>query len=164
MLAEKPRGHNAERRTMGHMGSVAIAERAAASRRLATPLAGGAALAGAAGYLAGHDPAVPGGWFPACPFHQATGLWCPGCGLTRGMYQLLHGHVATAIGYNVFTPLAMLLIVGAWWGWLRQSTGRPPPRVPPIAGRWVAIVMPTLILGYGVLRNLPVAPLRALAP
>jgi hypothetical protein len=91
-------------------------------------------------------------------------LWCPGCGLTRGTYQLLHGHIGSAMSYNVFTPLVVLAIATAWVVWVRTSWGKPAPRVPARTGRWMAIVMPVLAIGFGVLRNIPVAPLTSLAP
>ncbi len=93
-----------------------------------------------------------------------TGLWCPGCGLTRGAYQLLHGHVGAALGYNIFTPLVLVAIVAVWFAWLRVSWGAIPIRVPKRAARSLALILPVLVVGYGVLRNLPVAPLRSLAP
>jgi hypothetical protein len=132
--------------------------------RRAAPIAGGVALAAAGGLVATHNPAAAGSWFPVCPFHQATGLWCPGCGLTRGTYQLLHGHIGAALSYNIFTPVAVAAIVAAWLGWLRMSWGAPPIRLPQRAQRWLAVAMPVVIITYGVLRNVPVAPLRALAP
>lgn len=132
--------------------------------RRATPVAVGAGLAASAAFIATHNPASPGSLYPTCAFHQATGLWCPGCGLTRGAYQLFHGHIGAALGYNIFTPVAIAAIVVVWLGWVRVSWGAPPWRVPPHTARWLAIITPTLLLIYGVLRNLPVAPLRALAP
>ena len=93
-----------------------------------------------------------------------TGLWCPGCGLTRGTYQLLHGHVGAALGYNIFTPLVLVAIVAVWFAWLRVSWGATPIRVPKGAARSLAVVLPVLVIGYGVLRNLPLDPFRALAP
>jgi uncharacterized membrane protein HdeD (DUF308 family) len=93
-----------------------------------------------------------------------TGLWCPGCGLTRGTYQLLHGHVGAALGYNVFTPLALAAILVAWLAWLRVSWGASPIRLPRAAQRWATLALPVLLVVYGIVRNLPVAPLRALAP
>ena len=132
--------------------------------RCAAPIACGGALVAAAAFLATHDPASPGARFPGCPFHQATGLWCPGCGLTRGTYQLLHGDLAAALGYNVFTPLALIAIAVVWIAWLRRSWGAPPLRLPEHAGRLLGSALPMLIIAYGVLRNLPLEPLSALAP
>jgi len=52
---------------------------------------------------------------PKCPFKLITGLNCPGCGIQRAIYALLHGHIVEAIQYNYFLlysgPYAMLFIV-----------------------------------------------------
>jgi Protein of unknown function (DUF2752) len=132
--------------------------------RRAAPIACGAALAASAAFLVTHDPGAAGSRYPTCVFHQMTGLWCPGCGLTRGTYQLLHGHIGAALSYNIFTPLALLAIVAAWFAWLRVSWGAVPITVPKRAVRCLAVVLPVVVVAYAVLRNLPVAPLRALAP
>ena len=132
--------------------------------RRAAPIACGGALVASAAFLATHDPAAAGSRYPTCVFHQMTGLWCPGCGLTRGTYQLLHGHVLTALSNNIFTPLVLVAIVAAWLAWLRVSWGAAPRPLPKRAVRWLAVILPTVVLAYGVLRNLPVAPLRSLAP
>jgi hypothetical protein len=132
--------------------------------RRAAPIAGGAGLMAGAMFVATHNPASAGSPFPSCAFHQATGLWCPGCGLTRGVYQLLHGHIGAALSYNIFTPLALAALVVVWLGWVRVSWGASPIRVSPRTGRWLAITTAIVLLVYGVLRNIPVAPLRALAP
>jgi hypothetical protein len=132
--------------------------------RRAAPIACGGALAASAAFLATHDPGAAGSRYPTCVFHQMTGLWCPGCGLTRGAYQLLHGHVGAAMSYNIFTPLALVTIVAAWFLWVRAAWGAIPIRVSQRAARSLAVILSILVLGYGVLRNLPVDPLRALAP
>ncbi|MBK5333311.1 MAG: DUF2752 domain-containing protein [Ilumatobacteraceae bacterium] len=132
--------------------------------RRAAPIACGGALAASAAFLVTHDPGAGGSRYPTCVFHQMTGLWCPGCGLTRGTYQLLPGHVGAALGYNIFTPLALAAIVAVWFAWLRVSWGAVPMRLPKRAGRWLAVILPIVVISYGVLRNLPVQGFRALAP
>ena len=77
---------------------------------------------------------------------------------------MLHGHVGAALSYNVFTPLALAAIVIVWVGWLRVSWGRSALHLPQRLGRPLAVIAPALLIVYGVLRNVPVAPLRALAP
>ena len=133
------------------------------ARRVA-PICCGAALAAGAGFLATHDPAAAGARYPGCVFHQTTGLWCPGCGLTRGTYQLLHGHVGAALGYNILTPLALVAIVVVWVGWLRTSWDMPALRLPASGARLIATILPVLLITYGVLRNIPAGPFRSLAP
>ena len=93
-----------------------------------------------------------------------TGLWCPACGLTRGTYQLLHGHVAAALSYNIFTPVVLVGILVAWCAWLPVSWGAAPRALPPALRRGLTSIAPAVLIVYGVLRNIPVAPLRALAP
>jgi hypothetical protein len=42
-------------------------------------------------------------WFmPKCPFKLITGLSCPGCGIQRALYALMHGEIKDAIKYNYF--------------------------------------------------------------
>jgi hypothetical protein len=55
------------------------------------------------------------GW--PCAFRQATGIPCPGCGLSRAMAALLHGDWRSALAYHAFAPLllacGLLLLSGA---------------------------------------------------
>ncbi len=101
--------------------------------------------------------------FPPCPLHATTGLWCPGCGATRASFLLLHGDVASALHFNalwvVLAPLALYQAVafaGEAFGvrWLRRI----PLTQPVIAGLLVAL------LGFGVVRNLPLDALEVLNP
>lgn len=114
--------------------------------------------------VARFDPAAPGSHFPACQFKAMTGLWCPGCGLTRGFHQLFTGHPVSALQHNLFVPIVLVAVVAGWWSWTRSSWGRPALRMPTRAMRPIAVGLPVLIIAYGVLRNLPFAPFSALAP
>lgn len=124
----------------------------------------GCALAGAAVYTALNEPGAPGSRFLPCAFHRVTGLWCPGCGLTRGTHALFTGHPVEALGYNLFTPLALVGIVLAWATWALRCWGRavrsPFERMPERWGQGLLV----LVLVYGVVRNLPFAPFHSLAP
>jgi hypothetical protein len=143
-------------------GSPTVIKRTPA--RLVPHVVCGAALAGTAAYIAANDPAAAGSRFPACGFRAATGLWCPGCGLTRGTHQLLNGDVAAAVSYNVFTPIVVGLIVVAWAAWTARAVGRRVPTVADVMPRWGMTALVCVLLVYGVARNLPVEPMRALAP
>lgn len=140
------------------------------------PLAGAAVLAGGAVLVATNDPSAAGSRFPACVVRTWTGLWCPGCGLTRGTHELLNGDVVAALGYNLFVPVALVGIALAWWAWCSASWGVAfmPRRLvewagPPNSRRQrradVALWgLFALLITYGVLRNIPVDPFTALAP
>lgn len=93
-----------------------------------------------------------------------TGLWCPGCGLTRGFHQLFTGHPLTALQYNLFVPLVLLAVVAGWWSWLRVSRDKQRLSLPSWALRPIAVYLPIALVTYGVLRNIPTAPFTSLAP
>lgn len=134
------------------------------SRRalLTGPIACGCALAGAAAYIALHDPTASGGFLPPCPLHELTGLWCPGCGLTRATSAILRGHVGAAFGYNILFPFFLGAIVLGWVAWMRSTLGRTPIRWVSRLTPWSGGAVLTVLLVFGVLRNL--TPLHVLAP
>lgn len=39
---------------------------------------------------------------PPCVFNVVTGLYCPGCGGTRAVKALIHGHILKSIWYHPF--------------------------------------------------------------
>lgn len=125
----------------------------------------GSALAGVGAlfYVRGFGAGVPN-IIPPCPFHSLTGWWCPGCGLTRGTRALMHGHVQQALGFNVFTPLVLGALIYTWLVWavprLSGPTLPPMSRVP----RGALLALGAVAFVFTVARNLPVAPLAALAP
>lgn len=48
------------------------------------------------------------GW--VCPVRAATGIPCPGCGLTTASVQLLHGDFIGSIHTHAFAPIFLALI------------------------------------------------------
>ena len=124
------------------------------------------ALAGAAGAaillaLWIHPPGADGSYWPACPFHALTGLFCPGCGSTRALHALLHGELAVAWSMN---PLLMLLLpvlplmAARAAGWQSGRIARA------VASLGDARPWAVLVVGYFILRNIPAWPFEALAP
>ena len=102
-------------------------------------------------------------FYPACPLHQLTGLYCPGCGSLRALHQLAHGHFAEALRLN--PPLVMSLPF-LFWMFLhriaRETGARPLPSVPrPRRWGWTLVGG---VLVFSILRNLPFAPFSRLAP
>jgi hypothetical protein len=102
-------------------------------------------------------------WFPPCLFHQLTGLFCPGCGTTRAILHLLHGEFREAVGSNplLLVALPMLAVAlaesrtrGMWRERLRRVVCNP-------AVGWGFAVVTIL---FGILRNLPLAAFRWMAP
>jgi hypothetical protein len=135
----------------------------AATPRWLLPI--GSAVAGAATllYVRGLGARVPN-IIPPCGFHAITGLWCPGCGLTRGTRALLHGDIQQALGFNLFTPLVLGLFIYTWLVWAVPRLGG--PTVPEVRHlpKPVWRVLGVAVLVFTIARNLPIAPLAALAP
>lgn len=91
-------------------------------------------------------------FYPACPVFRYLHLYCPGCGSTRALASLLHGHVAQAVYYNpLFVMLVPgLLVVGgiAYWSAVTKNNLEW-PRVPQPA---VTLVLAAMVV-FAVIRN-----------
>ena len=48
----------------------------------------------------------------SCTFHTLTGLWCPGCGNTRSVNAMLHGHFLLAVRNNISIPFLAVVLCG----------------------------------------------------
>lgn len=98
------------------------------------------------------DPNAAGSFFPPCPFHELTGLFCPGCGITRALHALVHFDLARAVSMNALVVLSLpLLAVMGWQGFSgRALLPRALARVA-FDGRWWI----GALVAFGVLRNLP---------
>lgn len=91
-------------------------------------------------------------FLPKCVFHEVTGLYCPGCGNTRALHALLHGHVVQSLRCNLLlvpAALTVLLLL------LR-------PRF--AMARYTGWIIAGIVIVFAVLRNLPWAPFTLLAP
>ena len=76
----------------------------------------GMAIVGAGAFVYFFNPST-NGFYPICQFHRLTGLNCPGCGMTRALYALLHGNFLLALKDNalfIFT-IVFLAARGAWF-------------------------------------------------
>ncbi len=96
-------------------------------------------------------------FFPPCPFHELTGLDCPGCGSTRGLHALLHGRLLSAMDYNpLLLPGLVAVTANAWHAWSGRG-----------ARIWAFFNHPRIVLSivcaFWVLRNIPVYPFRLLS-
>ncbi len=101
-------------------------------------------------------------FYPRCGLYALTGLHCPGCGSLRAIHHLTRAEFQAALHANALLMLTLpaLLVIGLvrWW-----HGRRPWPRLAELRPGWFWLAAGVIIL-FGVLRNLPVAPLNALAP
>jgi Protein of unknown function (DUF2752) len=137
--------------TLPSPSPTAVPERSA--RRSRAPwLVLAAAAVGAA--VVGATNAVPA--VPACGFRAVTGWDCPGCGLTRGLHELVHAHPLTALDHNVLLAVVVPLAVWAWLAW----AGAPLPRPRRLTGGRATAVVLALLVAFAVVRNLPLPGAR----
>jgi len=148
--------HDGPPQPTGPLPSDAPAPDGAGRRASVTgPLVAGGAVALAVGVLAVRDPHTTGS-YGACPVAALTGLWCPACGGLRATHDLAHGDLAGAWSMNPLWVLVIPVVVALWGRWLvRSARGR---RATP-APTWAAWLLLVVLVGFGVLRNVP-----ALAP
>ena len=112
-------------------------------------------IAGAA-YLFLFEPGKSG-FFPGCPFRFLTGFTCPGCGTTRALHQILHGHIYTAFTLN---PLLLLSIPFLLIALLRYSVivmRGGIPRGNALPAPYIYAIF-FVILSFWIFRNTPLYP------
>ena len=146
--------------------SIAIAPGTSPRRRRLVFLAALAALAAGAILLRLAPPGSPAAAiYPECLFHEATGLYCAGCGGTRAAAALVRGEFWQAVAYNPLTVFVLLPVLLAWLGdcaW-HAFTGRRLiawSRLP----WWSLLALGLLLAGFTVVRNLPWPIFAGLAP
>ncbi|MBO6513222.1 MAG: DUF2752 domain-containing protein [Phycisphaerales bacterium] len=106
----------------------------------------------------------PASWVPPCPFWKFTGLYCPGCGSMRACHSVLNGDVAGGFDFN---PL--LMVVGlplAAWFWVDQVliVTRGKRLKPWVSGSLVGWIALGALVGFAVLRNIPIELFDVLRP
>jgi len=87
------------------------------------------------------DPSITP-YYPRCVFHSLTGLQCPGCGGTRAVHELLHGHIRAALKLN-----AMIFVAGPFFA---AAAVRPEWTRRPAVG-WSVV---WLLIAWAIVRNL----------
>ena len=92
--------------------------------------------------------------YPLCPIHQYFGILCPGCGATRALAALLHGHLTEALHLNplfvLLLPVALFLAMKSYHRAVRPGTFRwPQPPTPALYATLVAAAF------FTIARNLP---------
>lgn len=101
-------------------------------------------------------------FYPTCVFYKTTGLLCPGCGSLRAMHHLLHGHLETAFRFNALF-VCSLPLVGFGCAQAARYRAANQPAMAWLGPRllWTGF---TILVLFGILRNLPGAEHYFLAP
>lgn len=87
-----------------------------------------------------------------CPFHKLTGLYCPGCGITRMILSILQLDFYQAFRYNAFLmillPFALVYGILYFTAWIQD---RQVPRLPNIV--WNILLIAAI--AFMIIRNIP---------
>jgi hypothetical protein len=97
------------------------------------------------------------GFFPVCLFRLVTGLTCPGCGTTRALHEIMHGHFLEAFMLNPLLLLALPLLLFAFVRYsLMVLRGRIPRKNALPAPYIYALFF--IVVGFWIFRNTPFYP------
>lgn len=100
---------------------------------------------------------------PQCPFHSLTGLHCPGCGSQRAFHEMLHGNIWGGLQHNFLILLAVVIIgYKAYISYTKKSKSKATHNLlHHNAAPWIILAF---VLGFWILRNIPLEPFLILAP
>lgn len=132
--------------------------RLSVTRTELAPVVVGTVAAAACVVLTVFDPRKES-FYPLCPFRAVTGRACAGCGVTRGLHELLTGHPIAALRLNLLLALLVPAAVYGYLVWaLPKWNGRRLPRITLTQRNIIGGIIVLLLFTF--VRNLPWEPFR----
>ncbi|HUH36091.1 MAG TPA: DUF2752 domain-containing protein [Moheibacter sp.] len=114
-------------------------------------------------YVFQHDPSDQNNLYIGCTFKTLTGWDCSGCGGQRAFYHLLHWDIVEAWRYNALLVFSLpYLAVVTFYELRAYFFNRPKPKNWFTSNTLLWIFLALLLL-FGLLRNLPIAPFSSWA-
>ncbi|MBS1731176.1 MAG: DUF2752 domain-containing protein [Bacteroidetes bacterium] len=110
------------------------------------------------------DARGPGSFFPECPFHALTGLYCPGCGSQRALSALLHGDFMEALHDNLLAMISLPFLFLSAFYYLVNFFREEKMKLPFFYTSWFVWTVLTCVIIFTILRNIPSMPFSLLAP
>lgn len=102
-------------------------------------------------YVYFSDPFAGEGSVTLCAFHAITGLDCPGCGMTRAAWLLMHGKPLQSLQQN---PFLFVIFIAAYMLLAEASPYMIGKQLPQITiPNWILIVLCVLVMIHTVVRN-----------
>lgn len=93
-------------------------------------------------------------FYPRCPVYSWLHLECPGCGTTRALAALLHGHIKEAFRLNALTTTMLGPVIAYAIICYRRYLGAEPFRWPQLPSSGVYAMLAIALL-FAIFRNLP---------
>jgi hypothetical protein len=97
------------------------------------------------------------GFFPVCLFRLVTGLTCPGCGTTRALHEIMHGHFLEAFMLNPLLLLALPLLLFAFVRYSLMVLRGGIPRKNALPAPYIYALF-FIVVGFWIFRNTPIYP------
>lgn len=90
-----------------------------------------------------------------CIFNEITGLYCPGCGITRAILSLLKGDLYQAFRYNsiIFIDIPLILFLGIFEKLFKKNNNV--RTIVRCVSNIILIILLIITIMYGVMRNIP---------
>jgi|SRR5215204_1886770 len=107
-------------------------------------------------YLFSFEPGKTG-FFPSCPFRFLTGLQCPGCGITRALHNLLHGHLMTAFTLNPLFVVALPFLIFVLLRYTSYAFQQKTPRANALPANVIYFIF-VVVASFWIFRNTPFYP------
>ena len=82
-----------------------------------------------------------------CIFHETTGLYCPGCGMTRAISSLIQLNPHQAFRYNALIIFIPIIVIYNIYKIITKREIKIPNKI------WYGILI--IVVLYGILRNIP---------
>lgn len=98
---------------------------------------------------------------PKCIFNSITGLHCPGCGTQRALHEVLHGNIWTGLQHNFLLLFAAIIIPYKLYVSNKSTNSSKKHILHHFASPWFILA---IVLGFWILRNIPLDPFLILAP
>lgn len=92
-------------------------------------------------------------WYPKCVMYAITGYKCPGCGIQRLFFHVLHGDVVTGIRYNYFASLVLVYALVLISGYIVPIKGYTRFIREHLVNRYVAYSYLILYVVWWIVRN-----------
>jgi len=98
-------------------------------------------------------PPAVNSFYPRCPIFTLFHVQCPGCGATRALAALLHGHLSEAVHWNAAFVLLLPFLAAFFAVAYSRAVGKAEFAWPRVSNRWLTATL-GFVLAFAILRDI----------